>query len=443
MRSLLHGVQKQRAVSNGTRQRRSVKRKPANSSVSDNSQETSTPSVRTKVSKFRKADIVNGDSGGSTKRTKRGNGTFVVSVPDKVTEENMAKCGELLREEVEESLGDTRVSNEDLLRELRGLTNTANATKTSVDQMREEIDKLRGEVFELKQEKDKLRKEIDESKKREEGLKREVGEAKFQAATAHRRTLDLEQYTRRNNIRVFGVKEADSETLDQCEKKVIRILHDKMGLRHVTPEHIEIAHRTGEKPDSPADPPRPIIVKFTSRKTIQQVFQNKKKLFQTPFMIVEDLTKENYHLLLSCKDHPRCESAWSLRGKIYVRMQGGRSMQVKSASELDAASLEQPRDFPPFSSTPQHGFRGRGLGLRSGFWRGRGQGGRGARPRREWSYPRDRYDSDTGRGSTTERRNTLGFNFGQSTGVDPVPSRCDLDKASDSEYECNTNETIV
>nr|KAG5704038.1 hypothetical protein BaRGS_032127 [Batillaria attramentaria] len=169
------------------------------------------------------------------------------------------------------------------------------------------------------------------------------------------------------------LRESDRESPRMCENKVLRILNDKMGLRHVTGESIEIAHRVGKRPESPADRPRPIIVKFLSRKTVGQVFQNKKKLKNTDFMIVEDLTRANYHLLLSCKDHDNCETAWSLRGNIYARLKNDTILQIKTLSDLDNVDIDQQSNLADLAtSTPLHGTRGQVPGIRGiGTQRGR------------------------------------------------------------------------
>ncbi|KAK7499843.1 hypothetical protein BaRGS_00008934 [Batillaria attramentaria] len=250
----------------------------------------------------------------------------------------------------------SEISNADLMSQLRQMS-------AMIIEMKNSMDKMNGEIFELRQERDKLKKDIADSKRMEEELKRIATEAKLEASLAHRRTSDLEQYTRRNNIRVFGVEETDKETPADCEAKVIKVLHDKMGLRQVNGDHIEIAHRTGQKPESHTDPPRPIIVRFVSRKTVQAVFQNKKKMRQTNHVIVEDLTAENYNLLFSCKEHPSCDAAWSMRGKIFVRAKSGLTMHVETVNDLDT---ERTMDTPPedfttlLSSTPyrRRGTRG-------------------------------------------------------------------------------------
>lgn len=339
--------------------RRSRKRKPVNSSVSDNTSDNnsdvsmlkSVDKTSRKQSKFRKED-----------REKSSDST-IVDVSDVNSEcgtETTMATGGRQQEGVGEQEETGEVSNKDLMTQLKQMT-------VSINEMRLSQERLSSDMFELKQENDTLKKDIAECKKREDELKREVSEAKYLAKTAHKYYCDLEQYGRRNNVRVFGIPESGQETIAQCESKVIRILNNKMGLRHLNSEHIEVAHRVGKRPKTSSDPPRPVIVRFLSRKTVSEVFQNKRKLLNTDYMVVEDLTKENYNLLVSCKDHDNCETTWSLRGKIYARLKNGETMQVSAVSDLDNMNFDQRADTTDFvSSTPVHGVRGRGLGYTRG-----------------------------------------------------------------------------
>ena len=136
------------------------------------------------------------------------------------------------------------ISNADLLKEIRAMSQNMDK---KIDQLDKEVEEMNGKMFELCQENNQLKKEIASLKKREESLSRIASEAKHQASLADRRVNELEQYTRRNNVRVFGVPEEDKETADQCEAKVLKIFHDKLGLRNITSQDMEATHRVGAK----------------------------------------------------------------------------------------------------------------------------------------------------------------------------------------------------
>ena len=54
---------------------------------------------------------------------------------------------------------------------------------------------------------------------------------------------DLEQYTRKNSVRLFGIKESDDE--ESVEKKAIEVFKESLNL-DVGENRIEIAHRAGK-----------------------------------------------------------------------------------------------------------------------------------------------------------------------------------------------------
>ncbi|KAL8592817.1 hypothetical protein ACOMHN_045971 [Nucella lapillus] len=80
---------------------------------------------------------------------------------------------------------------------------------------------------------------------------------------------DHEQHGRLWNVRVFGLKETEGETVGDCVQKVVEVITSKLGVA-VQPEEVEMAHRSG-KPMGPAGAstvrsrPRPILVRFHSR----------------------------------------------------------------------------------------------------------------------------------------------------------------------------------
>ena len=55
---------------------------------------------------------------------------------------------------------------------------------------------------------------------------------------------DLQQYSRRWNLRVFKVPEKEKETAADCTAKVCAIFSDKVGIP-ITASDIQVAHRTG------------------------------------------------------------------------------------------------------------------------------------------------------------------------------------------------------
>lgn len=120
----------------------------------------------------------------------------------------------------------------------------------------------------------------------------------------------LEQYTRRNNIRIFGLSEGPNENVDLL---VTELFTNKLNVR-CSIEDIERAHRIGQVTP---DKERPVIVKFVSYRKRDEVIKKRMLLKGTKVIIREDLTKLRLELLkqATLKYGPR--KVWTRDGNIY------------------------------------------------------------------------------------------------------------------------------
>ena len=152
----------------------------------------------------------------------------------------------------------------------------------------------------------------------------------------------LEQYSRRESLRIFGIpevvgrKEQDKDLLD----KVLKVLNDT-GAKVVASD-ILVMHRVGKKSQgenqniqhhengaqnqSEKQGPRPIIVRFISRNKKSEIMSKKKNLkakegYDNTF-IFEDITRLRAKLLYFVKNLPEVGRAWTREGQIYCRKKG-------------------------------------------------------------------------------------------------------------------------
>ncbi|KAK7497605.1 hypothetical protein BaRGS_00011245 [Batillaria attramentaria] len=240
------------------------------------------------------------------------------------------------------------ITNADILKKLCEMSGQLDKVCTTVEE-------LKGEIFELKEDNSALRSELEKCKQKLERAEEMVIEAKTQASVAERRVNDLEQYGRRNNVRVLGVPEAEGENAADCEEKVLAVLRGKLGLKSMANSDIEACHRIGQRQRRQQEQPgsrsqvlpkaRPIIVRFVNRKAAETVLYHRRKLKSTSYVITEDLTPANFSLLAYCWDHPEVEDSWSKRGNIIARMKGSKSFKrIEKRSDLP--------DLPLGASTP-------------------------------------------------------------------------------------------
>ena len=127
---------------------------------------------------------------------------------------------------------------------------------------------------------------------------------------------------------MYYLEEQDNETAAQCEDSVRKDFHDKMNLRHIRKQDLDAVDRLGGKK---AGTTRGIIVRFVSRKTRDEVIANRRKLKKKDgksVVIVEDLTKGNYHLCNVARDDPVVKLCWTVRGKIFVKAHNGKIMEI-------------------------------------------------------------------------------------------------------------------
>lgn len=125
----------------------------------------------------------------------------------------------------------------------------------------------------------------------------------------------LEQYSRRNNIRIIGVPESVDENV---ELLVNDIVTDKLKLA-LPGDCIERCHRVGKK----SDRARPIIVKFVSYKYKKAVFRAKSGLKHTKILIREDLTKVRFDHMKALSTKYGIRNVWSADGELFYKEDGG------------------------------------------------------------------------------------------------------------------------
>ncbi len=88
------------------------------------------------------------------------------------------------------------------------------------------------------------------------------------------KTVDLENRSRRNNIRVTGIPEKRSETWDDSEAMVKSVLKEKLGL--ASEPRIERAHRVGystKRDGSPRNARRPIVCRLYDWKEKEHILK--------------------------------------------------------------------------------------------------------------------------------------------------------------------------
>ena len=94
----------------------------------------------------------------------------------------------------------------------------------------------------------KIDEELFQVKKEIKNLKTEVKAIEddlLNADEVSAKLVELEDRSRRNNLRIDGIKEEPNETWEACEKKIQDIIADKMGIE--SDVKIDRCHRIGPR----------------------------------------------------------------------------------------------------------------------------------------------------------------------------------------------------
>ena len=142
-----------------------------------------------------------------------------------------------------------------------------------------------------------------------------------------------EQYSRKNNLRSFGLEEEDRENL---EEKFITSVRDHLK-EDITSEEIEIIHRIGPKKSGEGGDqgsrregkPRPVIVKFHSNKSKMKILLKRKLLKGKGVVISEDMADDIAKRLKELKRKRSVESSWFCNGKIKYKQRDDSCPRVK------------------------------------------------------------------------------------------------------------------
>lgn len=107
-------------------------------------------------------------------------------------------------------------------------------------EMTEKMDKLESRIFELEIKNDDLYKENENIREQIQGSQEYIEDVDYGVHMAN----DLEQYTRKSSVRIFGLEDEKNEEIAITIAKVNSLLNDKLHM-DTKESDINIAHRLG------------------------------------------------------------------------------------------------------------------------------------------------------------------------------------------------------
>lgn len=149
----------------------------------------------------------------------------------------------------------------------------------------------------------------------------------------------LEQYTRRDNLCIFGIEEEEDENEEILEAKLIE-LTAKMGVK-VEPNDISVVHRLGKA----GTRNRAVIARFCRRKKRNEIMQNKKVLKQKKIEVFfnEDLTQLRATMCKMLREKEGVESVTTRDGKILAWLTNKeRPVIINNPDDLHKVGIASP-----------------------------------------------------------------------------------------------------
>ena len=146
-----------------------------------------------------------------------------------------------------------------------------------------------------------------------------IGELKNELVDVQTKCDDLEQYSRRNSVRVQGIPEQSGE--DPIEK-TLEFANRTLQLNPpLLPSDVDRAHRVGRTPTHGR--PRPLLIKFATYQQRFRVMKGRTLLKGTSMYVNEDLTRARTKLMFearAAKREGKVQEYWSSDGRIYVKV---------------------------------------------------------------------------------------------------------------------------
>ena len=216
-------------------------------------------------------------------------------------------------------------------------------------EIKTQLELLQAEIFDLKGNLEKATADIGKMTKETEVMRQELLQERYTTRTMTYRLNELEQYSRKNNIRIFGLRDNNkTENSYITENRVIELFRNKLNV-DISPRDIQVAHRIGKfSPDSD----RAIIVQFVNKKAKMVVMANRKALKGSKTVISDDLTIQNMRRLESLKMLSCVAQSWAYNGKLFAKNKNNKVKEVKSNETIDEKLFDTQSPPPPSKSLP-------------------------------------------------------------------------------------------
>lgn len=186
-----------------------------------------------------------------------------------------------------------------------------------VERLREECD---NKIQALELENESLTNELKTVREANLKLKSEVNTNKTIAQEALKAANFNEQYSRKNNIKIFNLRTTPKQDLRQ---DLVTLVEKDLNVK-LDPSDISAIHRIPSKNQNLRD--NPVIVRFSCAEAKVEIMKHKKNL-KNNVHFTEDVTKRNLELMRRIRESEGMESAWYFNTSVYGKTKSGLQMK--------------------------------------------------------------------------------------------------------------------
>lgn len=129
---------------------------------------------------------------------------------------------------------------------------------------------------------------------------------------------NLQQLSKRNNVRLIGLREVDNEetlaTVKELFSNKLKINMEKSENRPL------VAYRVGQQSHGR---PRHIVVTFSNTSAKNSIYNKKKMLKGSGVVMKEDLTMERLKIVRTASEKYGFKGVWTFNGTVYAKTEKG------------------------------------------------------------------------------------------------------------------------
>lgn len=200
--------------------------------------------------------------------------------------------------------------------------------------LREHVDRLEGKLFSVETKTEQVQRDLELECQKTKMLEAKLKDTETSIQNMSQRLVDLEQYSRRNNIKIFGLEEAEDEDI---KKKVVSLITEKVKVK-IDEDDIDVAHRFNTRSEaSKVNGARPIIVKLQRRDLKLEILKSRRNLKASGVFLCEHLCKPLNALFNRVRRHDQVTSAWTWEGAVYGKIASGKTFRVNYGQTVDDA----------------------------------------------------------------------------------------------------------